>query len=70
MQACGGTKPGIVVGENDDHGYNITEDPIHVHDLQATIPANRGGKAWFHERTKAPRSGHRQRQASISKSAP
>ncbi len=35
--AGGGIKPGIVVGETDDHGYNITEDPIHVHDLQATI---------------------------------
>ncbi len=35
--AGGGVKPGIVHGETDDHGYNITRDPVHVHDLQATI---------------------------------
>jgi len=35
--AGGGTKPGISHGETDDYGYNITRDPVHVHDLQATI---------------------------------
>ncbi len=35
--AGGGMKPGVSVGETDDYGYNITKDPIHVHDLQATI---------------------------------
>lgn len=35
--AGGGIKPGIVLGETDDYGYNITEAPVHVHDLQATI---------------------------------
>ncbi|MFM2094202.1 MAG: hypothetical protein RIS70_1326 [Planctomycetota bacterium] len=35
--AGGGIKPGIVVGETDDYGYNITQDPVHVHDLNATI---------------------------------
>ena len=35
--AGGGVKPGIVHGETDDFGYNITEDPVHVHDLHATI---------------------------------
>ena len=35
--AGGGMKPGITVGETDDYGYNITKDPVHVHDLQATI---------------------------------
>ncbi|MBM4078013.1 MAG: DUF1501 domain-containing protein, partial [Planctomycetes bacterium] len=35
--AGGGIKPGIVVGKTDDFAYNIVEDPIHVHDLQATI---------------------------------
>jgi hypothetical protein len=25
------------MGETDDHGYNVTRDPVHVHDLQATI---------------------------------
>ena len=35
--AGGGIKPGIVIGKTDDFAYNIVEDPIHVHDLQATI---------------------------------
>jgi arylsulfatase A-like enzyme len=35
--AGGGMKPGVSVGETDDYGYNIVKDPIHVHDLQATI---------------------------------
>jgi len=35
--AGGGIKPGQVIGKTDDFAYNIVEDPIHVHDLQATI---------------------------------
>ncbi len=35
--AGGGIKPGTVHGETDDYSYNIVRDPIHVHDLQATI---------------------------------
>ena len=35
--AGGGIKPGLTVGATDDYGYNVTEDPVHVHDLQATI---------------------------------
>jgi hypothetical protein len=35
--AGGGIKPGIRLGETDDYCYNITKDPVHVHDLQATI---------------------------------
>jgi len=35
--AGGGVKPGIVHGATDDFGYNITQDPVHVHDLHATI---------------------------------
>lgn len=35
--AGGGIKPGIMYGQTDDIGYNITENPVHVHDLQATI---------------------------------
>jgi hypothetical protein len=35
--AGGGMKPGITVGETDDYSYNIVKDPVHVHDLQATI---------------------------------
>ncbi len=35
--AGGGMKRGTVIGETDDFSYNIVEDPIHVHDIQATI---------------------------------
>jgi hypothetical protein len=35
--AGGGVKGGHVHGSTDDFGYNITEHPVHVHDLQATI---------------------------------
>ena len=35
--AGGGIKPGIVYGETDEFSYNITEKPIHIHDLNATI---------------------------------
>ena len=35
--AGGGTKPGITVGKTDELGYEIAEDPIHMHDLHATI---------------------------------
>jgi arylsulfatase A-like enzyme len=35
---CGaGVKPGFTYGETDDFGYNVVKDPVHVHDLQATI---------------------------------
>jgi hypothetical protein len=27
----------VVHGDTDDYSYNITKDPVHVHDLQATI---------------------------------
>jgi len=35
--AGGGVKPGIVYGETDDFSYNITENPVHIHDMNATI---------------------------------
>ena len=35
--AGGGMKRGQVLGETDDYSYNIVSDPVHVHDLQATI---------------------------------
>ena len=35
--AGGGVKPGITYGATDDFGYNVAENPVHVHDLQATI---------------------------------
>ncbi len=35
--AGGGIKPGIVHGQTDEFSYNITEKPVHVHDLNATL---------------------------------
>lgn len=35
--AGGGIKPGIVYGETDDFSYNVTEKPVHIHDLNATM---------------------------------
>jgi hypothetical protein len=33
----GGFRPGAVLGATDDYGYNIVEDPVHIHDLHATL---------------------------------
>lgn len=35
--AGGGVKSGMVYGETDDFSYNITQDPVHIHDMNATI---------------------------------
>jgi len=35
--AGGGMKPGYTYGASDDFGFNATENPVEVHDLQATI---------------------------------
>jgi len=35
--AGGGVKTGQTIGETDDYSYNVTRDPVHVHDLNATI---------------------------------
>ena len=35
--AGGGIRPGHVHGQTDDYGYNIVRDPVHVHDINATI---------------------------------
>ena len=35
--AGGGVKPGLTYGETDEYSYNIVRDPVHVHDLQATM---------------------------------
>lgn len=37
FMAGGGVKPGFTYGETDEFGYNITKDPVHVHDMQATM---------------------------------
>ncbi len=35
--AGGGVKAGTTIGQTDDLGYNVVEDPVDVHDLHATI---------------------------------
>ena len=34
--AGGGVKGGMTYGETDDFSYNVTENPVHIHDLNAT----------------------------------
>jgi len=35
--AGGGIKPGAVYGRTDDFSFNVVDDPVHVHDLNATL---------------------------------
>lgn len=35
--AGGGIRPGMTLGQTDDFGFHVTESPVHVHDIQATI---------------------------------
>ena len=37
LMAGGGVKPGFVYGATDELGYHAVENPVTVHDLQATI---------------------------------
>lgn len=33
----GGVRPGVEYGETDDFSYNVVKDPVHIHDLNATV---------------------------------
>jgi len=35
--AGAGVKHGFTLGETDEFGYNVTADPVHVHDFNATL---------------------------------
>ncbi|HEV7403236.1 MAG TPA: DUF1501 domain-containing protein [Chthoniobacteraceae bacterium] len=35
--AGGGVKPGLTFGATDELGFHVAENPVHVHDVQATI---------------------------------
>jgi uncharacterized protein (DUF1501 family) len=35
--AGGGVRPGLTYGVTDELGYNVVENPVHVHDFQATV---------------------------------
>ena len=61
--AGGGVKSGMVYGETDDFGYNITENPVHVHDFQATVMNLMGID---HERMTYKHLGRRYRLTDVS----
>ncbi len=35
--AGAGVKPGCTIGETDDYSYSVVRDPVHIHDLNATV---------------------------------
>jgi hypothetical protein len=35
--AGGGIKGGVIYGKTDDFSYNVVENPVHIHDMNATI---------------------------------
>jgi len=61
--AGGGVKSGFTYGNTDDFGYNITSNPVHVHDFQATIMHLLGID---HERLTFKHQGRRYRLTDIS----
>ncbi|MFC5623341.1 DUF1501 domain-containing protein [Algoriphagus winogradskyi] len=61
--AGGGVKSGMVYGETDEFGYNITENPVHVHDFQATMLHLMGID---HERMTYKHLGRRYRLTDVS----
>ena len=61
--AGGGMKRGTVVGSTDDFGYNIVTDPVHVHDVQATVLYSLGVD---HERLTYKFQGRRFRLTDVS----
>jgi hypothetical protein len=37
LMAGGGAKPGTIYGATDDFGFKVAQNPVHVHDLHATV---------------------------------
>ena len=35
--AGGGVKRGVTLRQTDDFGFDVAENPVHVHDLNATV---------------------------------
>lgn len=60
--AGGGIKPGLVYGKTDPFGYNIEENPVHVHDFQATLLNQLGVD---HERLTFKHQGRRYRLTDV-----
>ncbi len=62
--AGGGVKPGLVYGETDELSFNITQNPVHIRDLHATILHLMGID---HERFTVPYQGLDQRLTGVEK---
>jgi len=62
FMAGAGIKKGMVYGATDDFGYNITENPVHVHDFQATLMHLMGVD---HERLTFKHQGRRYRLTDV-----
>jgi hypothetical protein len=60
--AGGGIKPGMVYGKTDAFGYNIVENPVHVHDFHATLLHQLGVD---HERLNFKHQGRRYRLTDV-----
>ncbi len=65
--AGAGVKGGVVHGETDDFSYNITRDPVHIRDINATI-LNRLGID--HERLSVQFQGFDQRLTGVEEAHP
>ncbi len=61
--AGGGVRPGFSYGATDDYCYNIAENPVHVHDLHATMLRLLGID---HERLTFKYQGRRHRLTDVS----
>ncbi|MEO1011644.1 MAG: DUF1501 domain-containing protein [Bacteroidota bacterium] len=60
--AGGGVRPGLVYGKTGPFGYNIVENPVHVHDFQATLLHQLGID---HERLTFKHQGRRYRLTDV-----
>ena len=65
--AGGGIKPGVQYGKTDELGFNIEENPVHVHDVQATILRCLG---LDHERLSYPMNGLNVKLTGVEKHNP
>ena len=63
FMAGAGVKKGMVYGATDDFGYNVVENPVHVHDFQATLMHLMGVD---HERLTYKHQGRRFRLTDVS----
>lgn len=61
--AGGGIRPGYTHGATDDIGYEVVDQPVHVHDLQATILDRLG---YDHDRLTYPFQGRQYRLTDVS----